>query len=210
MIPIPLVAAGISALGGIAASGISAGSASANREFQERMSGTSYQRAVRDMRAAGLNPMLAYNMGGASTPGGATFTGEDVLTPALSSAIQAGRAREELKNLRETNELIRAQTNDAVAGASAKYASAELAASQGALNEQTQRESVAREAAARQGALESAARTRLTETERQLLSASLATARNVEAVEKTMVGKSAAYIERIRRALIGGGSLIPK
>jgi hypothetical protein len=47
-----------------------------NRNFQADMSNTSYQRAMADMRQAGLNPMLAFSQGGASTPGGATANPE--------------------------------------------------------------------------------------------------------------------------------------
>ncbi len=59
----------------------------ANREWQEKMSNTAYQRAVEDMRKAGLNPILAYANGGASTPGGsgATITGASMGMPSSSA-----------------------------------------------------------------------------------------------------------------------------
>lgn len=85
----------------------SSAQASRQMDFQERMAGSAYQRAVKDMRLAGINPMLAYSQGGASSPAGAAGTGQvarvqDAVGPAVSSAMQAGRLRSELKIMKET------------------------------------------------------------------------------------------------------------
>jgi hypothetical protein len=59
--------------------------------FQERMSNSAYQRAMQDMKKSGLNPLLAYTQGGASSPGGAAGSpskGSGSTTPGASAVMK--------------------------------------------------------------------------------------------------------------------------
>lgn len=101
-----IAGAGLSALGNIFGGMMSQqGQASANQaninlareqmQFQERMSNTAYQRAMADMRAAGLNPILAYQKGGASTPGGSLPNMANEMGgwgPALAGAVNSAQS----------------------------------------------------------------------------------------------------------------------
>jgi len=78
------------------------------REWEERMSNTAWQRASADMAKAGINPMLAVSQGGASTPNvsAATVQTEDALPRSIASAGDKAMQALTLQNMKLNNEIL--------------------------------------------------------------------------------------------------------
>lgn len=99
-------------LGGMQRNSAQAEASQQQMDFQERMSNTAYQRAVSDMRAAGLNPAMAYQQGGAGTPVGSMPQYENVATGAMQAAMnnaQVANIHADTENKQAARDLMEAQ-----------------------------------------------------------------------------------------------------
>lgn len=79
-----------------------------NRDWEERMSNTAWQRGILDMKAAGINPMLAVSQGPASTPtsSAATVQPEDALARGVHSASSKAIQTAQIQNLQLNNQIL--------------------------------------------------------------------------------------------------------
>lgn len=120
-----IVGGALSGIGGLVSGLMSQASAREQMRFQERMSSTAHQREVKDLRAAGLNPILSATRGGASSPGGAAWSMPNVLEgPGEAVSSSAKMYGLELPALESQIRLQAAQGASALASADASQAGA--------------------------------------------------------------------------------------
>lgn len=101
---------GASAAQGLITSAFNAFQANKQERFQERMSNTSHQREVADLRKAGLNPILSAKLGGASTPTGSSAQAS---SPDIArSAAQGAAIKADIENTQANTALAHAQAGD--------------------------------------------------------------------------------------------------
>jgi hypothetical protein len=119
MLPAAIIGGGIARKGAKSANQETRASTAKQMAFQERMSNTAHQRQVRDLRRAGINPILSAKLGGASTPQGASYTAQNAglaatqgfqqVSSGISSISSAKQAQAQTTLIGEQARKVRAE-----------------------------------------------------------------------------------------------------
>lgn len=80
-------------------------------DFQREQNATAYQRAVDDMRKAGLNPGLAYQQGGAGSGSGAAAQNQPLTQNSVAKFATALQLYNDMANSQAQRDLIREQAS---------------------------------------------------------------------------------------------------
>lgn len=107
-----ITSAGVNIYGQNVANQANAKLAQQQMDFQRDQTSTSYQRGVADMKAAGLNPMLAYSQGGAASGSGASANMQSETSAGVTSALSATMMKQELQNLQAQLGKTQAETGE--------------------------------------------------------------------------------------------------
>lgn len=102
--------------------------ANTNRLFQWAMDSTKYQRAVSDMRAAGINPIMAAGSMGSGTPSGSAATNQQSYTWSPTRFMELKRLQAETDSIKQTTAESRARQNLIQRQAESAKSAAEMAA----------------------------------------------------------------------------------
>lgn len=119
----PIIAAGGDLLGGLLGSQASQRRQEDAQNFSAQQFATRYQTTTADMKAAGLNPMLAYSQGGGTPAGGTSASGGDFGRPGTSfvnaqmNSAQIANIEADTQNKRAQAGLIEAQIGQTGASA---------------------------------------------------------------------------------------------